>query len=132
MKVVLAMIGLSSGMVTSAIKEALFVQSGELVGMGVSGVEVAPDSADGVSVAVGALVAVDVATRVSVVVGVTVSTGARAPQAEVINTIKRKITSDFFLMETPSTIKLQGRQSHYIQKAVEKPYSNKINPVIHP
>jgi hypothetical protein len=87
-------------MVTSATKDALLVHPGELVGMGVSGVDVGLACVDGVSVAVGASVAVDVGARVCVMVGVTVSTGARAPQAEVINAIKMKITSDFFLMET--------------------------------
>jgi len=47
-----------SAMVTSWTKAALLVQSGGLVGMGVSGVEVALACTEGVSVAVGASVAV--------------------------------------------------------------------------
>jgi hypothetical protein len=76
--------------------------------------------AGGVSVAVDASVAV--ATRVSVKVGVTVSTGACLPQAEVINIIKRKITCNLFLMETSFHFNGRGRQFHYIQKVMEKPF----------
>jgi hypothetical protein len=91
-KVVPEGILLLSGMVTSATKAALLVQSGELVGMGVSGMGVELACTDGVFVAVG--------IWVSVKVGVMVSTEVRVPQAEVINTRKRKITSNFFLMGT--------------------------------
>jgi len=105
--------------------------AGGLVGMGVSGVEVALACTEGVSVAVGAsvAVAVAVATSVSAKVGVTVSTGACAPQAEVVSTRKRKMTSNFLLMETSFLLlNGEGRQFHYIQKMTEKPFFNKPNP----
>jgi hypothetical protein len=87
-------------MVTSATKAARLVQSGELVGMGVSGVVVALTWTDGVSVAVGASIAVAARVSVSITAGTAVSTGDCAPHAEVINTTKRKTTSDFFLIKT--------------------------------
>jgi hypothetical protein len=69
--------------------------------MGVSGVGVALARSSGVSVATIAMVAsVAGAAWVSVSVGVTASTEACAPQAEVINTRKREIACNFFLMET--------------------------------
>jgi hypothetical protein len=107
-------------MVTSATNAALLVQSGELVGMGVSGVEVALASTGGISVAAG--VSVAVATRVSVKVGVTVSAGVCAPQAEVINTRKRKTTGKFFLIQTSFLFFSNGggRQFHYIHKSDKK------------
>jgi len=92
---------------------ALLVQSGELVGMGVSGVGVA------IACTVGVFVAV--ATRVSVKVGVTVSTEVRAPQAEVINTRKRKITSNFIPHDYLLFIFIdRGKQFHYIHKMMKK------------
>jgi hypothetical protein len=83
-------------MVTSATKAALLVQSGGLVGMGVSGVGVALACAEGISVAVG--ISIKTAVWVAVGVGAAVSTGACAPQAEVINTRKRKTSAKFFLI----------------------------------
>jgi hypothetical protein len=113
-----------SAIVTSATKAALLVQSGELVGRGVSGVGVALASTDGVSVAVGLSVAV--ATRVSVTVGATgvaVSVGDCLPQAEVINTRKRKTTSNFSLIKASLLFSNgAGRQFHYIHKSDKKTF----------
>jgi hypothetical protein len=111
-----------SAMVTSATKAALLVQSGELVGMGVSGVAVALACADGVSVAVvmtvGASVAI--AARVSVTVGTAVSAGDRAPQAEVINTTKRQTTNNFFLIKTSIQFETAEEDNFIIYKKYEK------------
>jgi hypothetical protein len=88
-------------MVTSATKDALFVQPGALVGMGVCGVEVALASTEGVSVAVGgASVTVSVGAAVSVMGAVAASVGACAPQAEVSRTTKSKIALNVFFMQT--------------------------------
>jgi len=117
-------------MVTSVTKDALLVQSDELVGKGVTGVKVALACTDGVSVALGVSVSVSVAvtTIVTVMVSVLVSAEACSPQAEVSKIIKGKITRNIFLMETSFDFYTSERQFHYIQNAVEKPFPNKVNP----
>jgi hypothetical protein len=113
-----------SATVTSATKAALLVQSGALVGMGVSGVDVALSGAGRISVAVGLAVAV---ACVSVWVGVTTSAVGFAPQAEVSITRKRKTISKFFLIKTSLSGKNgEGRQFHYIQKQDEKTIFQKL------
>jgi len=95
---------LLSGTVTSATKTALFVQSGEFVGMGVSGVGVELPCLDGVSVATGVplatIVSVASAAWVPIMVDVTVSTGSCMPQAEANSARKRITASNLFLIET--------------------------------
>ena len=95
-KSVLGAMSSLSAMVTSATKAALLVQSGGLVGMGVSGVGVALACVEGTSVAVG--ISTKTAVWVAVGVGAAVSTGACVPQAEVINTRKRKTSAKFVLI----------------------------------
>jgi hypothetical protein len=103
-------------MVTSATKAALLVQSGELVGMGVSGVGVTLACADGVSVAVGTSVAVAARVSVSITAGAAVSTGDCAPHAEVINTTKRKTTSMFFLIKASILFETAKKDNFIIYK----------------
>jgi hypothetical protein len=90
---------LLSAKVTSATKAALLMQPGGLVGIGVSGVEVALACADGVSVAMDA--SVTITAWVAVRVGAAVSTGVCALQAEITNAKNIKITSKIFFIKTP-------------------------------
>jgi hypothetical protein len=119
-----------SAMVTSATNAALFVQSGKLVGMGVSGVAAALASVGGISaVAVGASVAT--AGWVAVGGGAAVSTGVCVPQAEVIDTRKRKTTVKFFIIQTSFVLlNGEGRQFYYIHKSDEKITFQKIGSAI--
>jgi hypothetical protein len=94
---------LLSGIVTSATKDALFVQPGSLVGLGAEDVAVTSGVADGAattSVApvtgasvAGAAVAIDDG---AVGDGTAVSVEACPPQAESVNAINKVITDSFF------------------------------------
>jgi len=95
----LAAISLLSGKFTSATKDARFVQSAELVGIGVSGVTVAGFCARDVTVAVGgASVAGATGADVSVDIGMTVPVALCPSQAEITNISKVEINRNFFFM----------------------------------
>ena len=123
-KIVLATTLLLSGIVTSVTKDALLVQSGELVGKGVAETEVALACTDGVSVGVcvtvgvSVTVSVAVTTILAVVVGVLVSVRVCGAQAEVNKIIKRKIARNIFFMETSCDFYPSKRLFHYIQNVV--------------
>jgi tetratricopeptide (TPR) repeat protein len=122
--VLAGMISLSAT-VTSVTKAALLTQSAGLVGMRGCVVGVSLACAVGVSVPSGALVAVGVsvvaAAWVFVWVDAAVSTGACAPQADIISTRKIRVTGKFFLIKT-SFLFLNGggEQFHYIHKSSKK------------
>ena len=103
-KAVPAPTGLLSGKVTSRMKDARLVQSGELVGTGVAGVAVIVGDGAGVSVAVGVLVGVPTVASVRVTVGVTLSVGAFPPHAESSIAIRDATTRAFLIMPTSSEI----------------------------
>lgn len=91
----LALIGLLSGIVTSSTKLALLVQSGELVGMGVSAVGALVSSV-GCGVAVGVRLAVG--AEVSVGADVAVSVAGCVPHDTTVNAIAKYIARNVFFM----------------------------------
>jgi hypothetical protein len=117
-------------MVKSATNAALLVQSAVLVGMGVSGVGVGLSYTGGDTVEVGD--AVTAVGWVAVPVGTAVSIGVCFPQAEVINTRKRKTTSKFFLMQASFLFSNSGgRQFIIYTKRMKKNIFQKPNLAIH-
>jgi hypothetical protein len=115
-KAVLEAMLVLSGKVTSATKAARLAQSGALVGIGMSTVNVGTISTACVSVAVGGIsVGAAVCTGGLVTTGEVGSAAFGAPQAEAVSIVMTRINSSFFFMEASlTTVNFSGFQTHYI------------------
>jgi hypothetical protein len=110
-KVELAGTMLLSEIVTSVTKTALLVQSGGLVGMGVSGVGVWLGCSNGGSMAVGASVVAAAWVCVGGAVAVAVSAGVGVLHAEINNIKKRQITSNILFIKNLLSISKRRRET---------------------